>query len=197
MRRGCADVRPGWSCRLRPGGERSFLTDRGVADSSGAVDASARLVSRVDASARSLLFVAACATRRSGSIGHRHAPCHVASFRLTLLRAIRCSRWVAVRPSQLLARAAPDVLFANEDEIAVVVDAGDQKALAKLAPVVVIKQGAAGCRLVWRGGRWLGRPSVVATRRIAATDTTGAGDAFDAGFLFALLSGGYRRDMKA
>jgi sugar/nucleoside kinase (ribokinase family) len=56
-----------------------------------------------------------------------------------------------------------------------------------VAPIVVVKQGPGGCRVLWRGGQ-----SVIATRPLAAPDTTGAGDAFDAGFLFALISSGYR-----
>ena len=64
--------------------------------------------------------------------------------------------------------------------------------LLEFAPVVVIKEGAAGCRVLWRGDNQAEVLEIdVATRSIAATDTTGAGDAFDAGFLHALVAGGY------
>ncbi len=64
--------------------------------------------------------------------------------------------------------------------------------LLDFAPVVVIKEGAAGCRVLWRGDNQAEVLEIdVATRSIAATDTTGAGDAFDAGFLYALVAGGY------
>jgi sugar/nucleoside kinase (ribokinase family) len=53
-----------------------------------------------------------------------------------------------------------------------------------LAPIVVMKIGAGGC-LVAAGGRVEHVPGVPAD----AVDTTGAGDAFAAGFLFARLAG--------
>jgi sugar/nucleoside kinase (ribokinase family) len=89
---------------------------------------------------------------------------------------------------ELLQRAEADILFRNEPEAAAVAGPGRTDRLLELAPVVVVKQGGAGCRVLWRGGQ-----SHVATKRIVAPDTTGAGDAFDAGFLFALLSSGFRR----
>ncbi len=49
-------------------------------------------------------------------------------FPLTWHRAVRCWRWVGAAPSQLIKQVAPDVLFANEDEAAVVADARDRKA---------------------------------------------------------------------
>jgi sugar/nucleoside kinase (ribokinase family) len=91
--------------------------------------------------------------------------------------------------SQLLARAEADILFGNEQEAAAVSGLGHPQRLLDLATIVVIKQGSAGCRVLWRGGQ-----SVVATKPIAAAETTGAGDAFDAGFLFALILSGYRHE---
>ena len=87
----------------------------------------------------------------------------------------------------VIARASPDVLFGNEGEASVLVGDLDASRLASLAPVVVVKQGALGCLVLTASGR-----SHVATRRLAVTDSTGAGDAFDAGFLYSLLASGYR-----
>ena len=61
--------------------------------------------------------------------------------------------------------------------------------LLDLAPIVVVKAGAAGCTVMW-GDNEL----TVAARPFKATDTTGAGDAFNAGFLYSLISTGRAPD---
>ena len=72
-----------------------------------------------------------------------------------------------------LAKLAPELVFANEQERAEIgpVDTG-------AGPTWVLKRGAAGCA-VERGGERIERPAVAAD----AVDTTGAGDAFAAGYL--------------
>ena len=93
--------------------------------------------------------------------------------------------------------AAVDLLFANEQEarmlaglITGVPGTGDPEAacaaLAGLAPTVVVKLGAAGC-LVWERGAVAARVPGV---RADVLDTTGAGDSFAAGYLYAMLAGG-------
>jgi sugar/nucleoside kinase (ribokinase family) len=88
--------------------------------------------------------------------------------------------------------ATPDVLFANVDEVSALVGRRGSRRLLDIAPLVVVKLGAGGCHLVWHNGS---RASVlemeVATKPLVAADTTGAGDAFDAGFLHSLLTGGF------
>ena len=55
--------------------------------------------------------------------------------------------------------------------------------LLELAPIAVIKRGSKGATVLARDGA--GRLRLeVATEHVVAADTTGAGDAFDAGFLF-------------
>jgi sugar/nucleoside kinase (ribokinase family) len=81
----------------------------------------------------------------------------------------------------LLRRAAPDLLFANESEVARLLGGADATPLLALAPAVVVKRGAAGSRVLVAGLP----PVDVATRPLVAADTTGAGDAFDAGFIVA------------
>ena len=96
---------------------------------------------------------------------------------------------------------SPDVLFANAAEAAALagvmrtgvagtsVAARDLARLLGLAPLVVIKEGAAGCRVMARPRDAApGSPPlelVLAARPLHSSDTTGAGDAFDAGFLLA------------
>jgi sugar/nucleoside kinase (ribokinase family) len=97
----------------------------------------------------------------------------------------------AVRASE------PDILFANVDEVAALVGRRGAARLLDVAPIVVVKLGPGGCIVLWRGP---GARSVleieIATKPLAAADTTGAGDAFDAGFLYSLLSGGFVRESR-
>ena len=93
--------------------------------------------------------------------------------------------------------AAVDLLFANEQEARMLaglitgvpgtgVPEAACAALAGLAPTVVVKLGAAGC-LVWERGAVAARVPGV---RADVLDTTGAGDSFAAGYLYAMLAGG-------
>ena len=121
---------------------------------------------------------------------------HVASYHLLdglrpglpeLLRAARAAgATVSVDPQgdvggggreQLLALAPQlDVLFVNEAE---------RRGLGELAtPLVVVKRGAAGAVALTADGEVSVRAPAV-----EAVDTTGAGDAFDAGFLAARAAG--------
>jgi sugar/nucleoside kinase (ribokinase family) len=173
---------------IEPGGERTFVTDRGVANLLGPRAIKARWLAAADAlhvPAYSLLNapLADAAFGASSAVGARGG---IISVDLASRRPLVQAGRRVVR--ELLSRADADIVFGNEREASAVSGAGGAQRLLDLAPIVVIKQGAAGCRVLWRGGQ-----SVVATKPLAATDTTGAGDAFDAGFLFALILSGYRR----
>jgi ribokinase len=87
----------------------------------------------------------------------------------------------APRLRALLGEVGPAVVFGNEDEIALV---GDVE-----APVVVVKRGPRGCSLRHADGR----SEDVAAVPTEVVDTTGAGDAFAAGFLV----GGVRLALEA
>ena len=87
-----------------------------------------------------------------------------------------------------VASLAPDILFANGREASTLTGRRAHfTPLLDLAPVVVVKEGAGGCRVLWRKGPEVVLLEVV-TAPITAPDTTGAGDAFAAGFLRVLLS---------
>ncbi len=80
-----------------------------------------------------------------------------------------------------------DLLFANEEELRALTGVDGEResvarAAADLAPTVVMKVGAQGCMVVEEGTITLVGPHP-ATR----SDTTGAGDAFAAGYLFGVL----------
>lgn len=82
----------------------------------------------------------------------------------------------------------PALVFANEDEARVLADGPAETAVQQLAAQfggAVVKRGATGA--VWSDGA-----TVVSApaKEVPVLDTTGAGDAFAAGFLHARLSGG-------
>ena len=81
-----------------------------------------------------------------------------------------------------------DLLFGNRDEFGLLTgSACDEDCVHDamcMAPLVVMKTGARGC-IVGREGRW----DQVAGVRVPVVDTTGAGDAFAAGFLSGWLRG--------
>jgi sugar/nucleoside kinase (ribokinase family) len=93
-------------------------------------------------------------------------------------------QWLGLR--DLLAQT--DIFFPNEKEALLITHQTDpQAALADLAGmcrVVVMKCGQAGARLAHQG-------QVFSTSSIAVQviDTVGAGDSFDAGFIYAFLNG--------
>jgi len=185
-------VTPRLAAIVEPSGQRSFVTDRSVADDLPAAAVKAAWLRRADVlhmPAYSLLgrpigtasMVGARAMRQRGAL---------VSIDLASRRPLVDAGRAAVR--RLLDDVAADILFANADEAAAVIGTRRHAQLLEFAPVVVIKEGAAGCRVLWRGDNQAEVLEIdVATRTIAATDTTGAGDAFDAGFLHALVAGGY------
>jgi sugar/nucleoside kinase (ribokinase family) len=81
-----------------------------------------------------------------------------------------------------------DILFGNREELAILMgSACDEDCVSEasaLAPLVVMKAGAKGCLVGWDG-----KCELVPGVPVDVVDTTGAGDAFAAGFLFARLAG--------
>ena len=81
-----------------------------------------------------------------------------------------------------------DVLFGNRDEIAILTGASCDEDCVKeagtFARVVVMKTGQGGC-ILGANGEYEQIPGVP----VDVVDTTGAGDAFAAGFLFGMLQG--------
>jgi sugar/nucleoside kinase (ribokinase family) len=81
-----------------------------------------------------------------------------------------------------------DVFLPNEDEARRITGASDAEsaaaALAKRVPVVVVKCGKRGALV-----RSKEQQCVVPTEPVTPVDTIGAGDSFNAGFLFAYLRG--------
>ena len=171
-------------------GERSFVTQRGAADALRKRDVSPALVARSDAvhlPAYSLIGDPLRGAAQS-AIGLAHDAGRLVSIDLASRRPLLSEGRAAAR--RMIAGAAPDVIFGNADEARALVGA-DVRRLLELAPLAVVKEGAAGCQVLWRRGTESAAGEVlqlaVATAPLRARDTTGAGDAFDAGFLHDLL----------
>lgn len=172
---------------IDPDGERSFLTDRGAnaalcrADlPDAALDGAAWLHLSgyplfLDGPRAAALDYAAAARRRGIPVSVDAAS---AGF-LAQGDPARFLDWTA----------GAEVLFANADEAALLAPATDAAtqlcALAGLYPVVVLKRGAAEA-VAWSAEA--GTVSAPAPR-VHVADTTGAGDAFAAGFIAARLCG--------
>ncbi len=82
----------------------------------------------------------------------------------------------------LIRAVAPDLLFATQSESEALLGRSAVEGLLDLAPAAVVKRGAKGATVLARDGDTRLRFEV-ATQHLTVTDTTGAGDAFDAGFL--------------
>ncbi len=174
-------------------GERSFVADRGAAD----------LLAPSDL--RAAWFVAADLL---------HLPLYsllgepLGSARLEAIRLARAAGALvsldlasvgplltAGRPAvvALVRSVAPDVLLATATELGALFDSPNRAVIGArslgLAPVVIIKRGASGASVHLLDESGASSTFDVATRPLAPTDTTGAGDAFDAGFLIAFIEG--------
>jgi sugar/nucleoside kinase (ribokinase family) len=81
-----------------------------------------------------------------------------------------------------------DVFLPNESEVARISGVDDPElAISEVAPrtpFVAVKQGSEGASLRWSGRVWHGSAPAV-----EVVDTTGAGDSFNAGFLYGFLQG--------
>lgn len=168
------------------GGERSFVADRGAADELWPADLKAGWF------AGDLLHLPAYsligsplgdAGRRAIDLAREHGALvsvDLASAAPLLAQGRRAAR-------RLIEEAAPDILFSTAAEAEAYLGAGDVGGFLEAAPLAIVKRGAGGATVLARGLAGTHRFEV-ATPALAATDTTGAGDAFDAGFLAMYLS---------
>ncbi len=170
---------------VEPSGERSFLTDRGANEALDVDDIPDALIEASDHIHLSgYSFFAESPRAAVQSVMHRAGG-----------RAVSIDPASAEFLREVGAQAFFDwtkgaaMLFPNAEEAAVLAQTDDPTAqgerLVAHYPLVVIKRGADGCE-AWRGAEHWRAPSAPAK----VVDTTGAGDAFVAGFLAAALKGG-------
>ena len=167
---------------VEPGGERSFVPDRGAADRLDPVDLRAAWFEGCQAlhlPAYSLLGEPLGAAGARAIELARAAGAIVSVDLASVAPLLAGGRQAA---NELIASAAPDILFATAAEIDALLASGPAERLLDVAGIVVIKRGAKGATVHARSGSERLRFEV-ATAPIDGVDTTGAGDAFDAGFL--------------
>jgi sugar/nucleoside kinase (ribokinase family) len=168
------------------GGERSFVADRGAADELRPADLKPAWFGA------DLLHLPAYSLIGSplGDAG-RHAielaRGHGAIISLDLASAAPLLAKGRRAAHQLVEDAAPDILFSTAAEAEAYLGGYDVSGLLESAPLAIVKRGAGGATVLARGMAGPHRFEV-ATPPLAATDTTGAGDAFDAGFLAMYLT---------
>jgi sugar/nucleoside kinase (ribokinase family) len=167
---------------VEPGGERSFVTQRGAALRLRPEDLRPEWfagVAAVHLPAYSLLDqplgLAGMAAARLGHAAGALVALDLSSSAPLLAHGRRSAL-------RIIEGAAPDLLFATRDEARALMGPRHEERLLELAPVAVVKRGRKGATvLVREPGDTL--RFEVATTPVKAEDTTGAGDAFDAGFL--------------
>jgi sugar/nucleoside kinase (ribokinase family) len=174
---------------LDPSGERSFLTDRGANEALEGSDIPDALISGaalIHLSGYSFFAPRARAAVLDVMRRAEGKPVGVDPASAEFLREVGAANFLSWT-------AGATMLFPNGEEAAVLAGSQDPERqgerLSAHCPLVVVKRGAAGCE-AWQGEkRW--RVAAPAARTL---DTTGAGDAFVAGFLAARLKG---EDMEA
>jgi sugar/nucleoside kinase (ribokinase family) len=167
---------------VEPGGERSFVADRGAADLLAPADLRPDWFTEADVvhlPVYSLLGAPLGAAGRLaielGLAAGARISLDLASMGPLLAGGRRAAR-------ALIAEIEPDILFATALEAEAFLGDRPKERLLDVARVAVVKRGAKGATVFARTDAKQLRFEV-ATGHVLASDTTGAGDAFDAGFL--------------
>lgn len=167
---------------VEPGGERSFVADRGAADLLAPADLRASWFAGADAlhlPVYSLLGEPLGLAGREAITLARGAGAMVSVDLASIGPLLAGGRLAA---QALIEAVAPDLLFATSTEAEAFLGGRRIERLLDVAPTAVVKRGARGATILTRVGGD-GIRFEVATERLVVSDTTGAGDAFDAGFL--------------
>jgi sugar/nucleoside kinase (ribokinase family) len=156
---------------VAPDGTRTLASDRGAAGELGAGDVDGAMLAGAD-----ILHVAGYTLLRgpgaeAATLLAEAARRYGARVSLDLSTARGIAQLGRETMRERVAALAPDVVFANEDEAAAFG--------GPLAETWVVKRGALGCTVEHAGER----SEHAAIRVDRVVDTTGAGDAFAAGFL--------------
>jgi sugar/nucleoside kinase (ribokinase family) len=164
------------------GGERSFVADRGAADLLDPTDLRSAWFEGADALHMPVYSLLGAPLGLAGlrAIELARAAGATVSVDLASIDPLLASGRRAAR--SLFAGIAPDILFATAPEAEALIGGRRVDELLEYASTAVVKRGSKGATVLTRLGAAPSRFEV-ATEHLDATDTTGAGDAFDAGFL--------------
>jgi sugar/nucleoside kinase (ribokinase family) len=173
---------------VAPGGERSFVADRRAALALTPAHLRPEWFARLD-----LIHVPGyslmgepIATAARAAVGMARSAGATVSCDLSSIGPLLSQ---GRRPAhELIASVGPDLLFATETEAQAFLGRYAADGLLDHASIVVIKRGARGARVIAREPDGSILRFDVATTQINAADTTGAGDAFSAGFLAGWLT---------
>ncbi|HEY7590025.1 MAG TPA: PfkB family carbohydrate kinase [Candidatus Limnocylindrales bacterium] len=168
-------------------GERSFVADRGAADRLAPGDLRPDWFERADhlhLPAYSLIGEPIGAAGRRAIEMARAAGATLSVDLASAGPLLAEGREAAIR---LVREARPDFLFGTAREAEALLDRRDVESLLDLAPIAVVKRGPEGATILAVEDDSRLRFEV-ATERLPAPDTTGAGDAFDAGFIVGWLA---------
>lgn len=173
---------------VAPGGERSFVADRRAALALTPAHLRPEWFARLD-----LIHVPGyslmgepIATAARAAVGMARSAGATVSCDLSSIGPLLAQ---GRRPAhELIASVGPDLLFATETEAQAFLGRYAADGLLDHASIVVIKRGARGARVIAREPDGSILRFDVATTQINAADTTGAGDAFSAGFLAGWLT---------
>ncbi len=167
---------------VAPGGERSFVADRGAADFLDVDELKAAWFEGADALHLPFysLLDAPLGTAGRRAIELARAAGALVSLDLASIGPLLSGGRRSAH--RRIGEIAPDLLFATAAEADALLGGGPLDRLLDLASTAVVKRGARGATILSRLGAERIRFEV-ATEQLVTSDTTGAGDAFDAGFL--------------
>ena len=173
---------------VEPDGQRSFVQDRGAALRLRPADLKGSWFADADAVHLPAYSLLDEPLGRAGSEAIRLAREAGALVTVDLASTAPLLALGRKAGAAVIREAAPDLLFATRDEARALLGHGYEAALLELSPIAIVKRGRKGASIHIRADRKPLRLDI-ATTPIAASDTTGAGDAFDAGFLVGWLDG--------